>query len=39
MTELLGLVYCVYGYICNLWLSIMVKSVNNSYTKGDKVNQ
>jgi hypothetical protein len=40
MTEFLGLAYCAYGYMCNLWLSIMVKGVkNNSYTMGDKVNQ
>ena len=39
MTEFLGLAYVAYSYICDVWLRIMVKGVNNSCIKGEKVNQ
>jgi hypothetical protein len=39
MTEFLGLAYVAYSYMCDVWLRIMVKGVNISYIKGEKVNQ
>ena len=39
MTEFLGLAYAAYNYMYSVWLRIMVKGVNNSYIKGEKVNQ